>query len=131
MFACLKTRKGDIVGFKLPVRNSELTPFEEVVWPERRQGVTKAIWDRNVAFVRMLISMGKVLKWASGPAAEMWGEKMPHEYYIDGMKVGFLPHWGQWEVGSFKFQKFPASRENILKVIGAVRILMSFKGSSI
>ena len=115
---------------QLPVRNTELTPFEEVVWPEKRALKNKAAWDRNVALVKMLLSMGKVLKWIDGGKGDMW-QHMPHEYYIDGMVVRFLPNWGQWEVGVLRLGKLPTNEEDVKKAIVAVRTIMLFKAVSL
>lgn len=77
----------------------------------------------------MLVPMGEIKRWEDGKGDPE--SHVPADYYIDGMIVKFWPNWGQWEVGSFKFQKFPASQVEVLKVIAAVRLLMSLKASSL
>lgn len=90
--------------------------FEEIVWPSRPKWNDDSRWDRHIELVRMLCRIGTVKAWLNDNDGY---EHMPLSYEIDGVTVGFLPHWISYAVEGIHLD-IPGSEEDILRAVALV-----------
>ncbi len=105
-------------------QNSE-SVISEIVWPDPPSVKNREFWESNVALVKMLCHLGKVIKWQLGVRDVDTYVKMPYRYKIHDVEIEFLPHWAFYAVGGINLH-LPSNEDDVLAAVAAVEILQRF-----
>lgn len=95
----------------------------KIVWPQPLLADRRS-WNSNIDVVKMLCSMGRVVKWVDGRKGMDSYTHFPRCYRIEGILLEFLPHWGFYTVGGINL-RIPRTRNEVTVAVNAVKNLKS------
>lgn len=77
--------------------------IKKIQWPTHQVLKDKTLWAQNVRLVKALCRLCVVTEWLTGEKDKDEYTLMPYRYEVRGVKISFLPHWGQIEIGGETF----------------------------
>lgn len=94
--------------------------------PERPGLSNRAMWDRNLALMGILLTEGTVTEWLDSNENTRVepGTCLPYKFAIDGQPVEFLPHWGGYAICGLWLGVLPKTSEELHDAVARVAAIL-------